>query len=151
MAKLHPPFTPPSLNTRVVHAYLRCCFCCSSDTRKKKRRLLLVRNSWRRLLSVRSGMSNSSFSVGEAESWAVLTRSWGPVSWRSRPHSHTCALVNSLTCQLVPEVGQADLLGAVEEQGALWIEGPHLRQQAQRSGHAPTPVLPQGSGGPSPS
>lgn len=107
---------------RMVH--LRCCCRCSSDTRKKKRRLLLVRNSWRRLLSVRSGMLNSSFSVGEAESWAAL-----PVPGQLVPrvthaqvaqaNAHLCTHTHSLTCQTVPEVGQADLLGAKKEQGAL--------------------------------
>lgn len=58
---------------------LRCCCRSSSDTRKKKRRLLLVRNSWRRLLSVRSGMSNSSFSVENQGAREVLTCPSRPV------------------------------------------------------------------------
>lgn len=70
--------------------HLRCCCRCSSDTRKKKWRLLLVRKSWRRLLSVRSGMLNSSFSVGEAESWAVRT-SPPYVCTGERTHAHTRA------------------------------------------------------------
>ena len=82
---------PPHL---MAHAHLRCCCSCSSDTRKKKRRLLLVRKSWRRLLSVRLGMSNSSFSAREAESWVVLPRPLGPSQLVLRvttpsSHSHT--------------------------------------------------------------
>lgn len=46
---------------------------------------------------------------------------------------------HSLTCQRVPEVGQTDLLGTKEEQGALWVQGSHLRQQAQRSHHVIQP------------
>lgn len=69
------PAHPPHAH---AHAHLRCCCSSSSDTRKKKRRLLLVRKSWRRLLSVMLGMSNSSFSAREAESWAVLPRRHGP-------------------------------------------------------------------------
>lgn len=53
----------------------------------------------------------------------------------TRTHMHTY----SLTCQPVPEVGQADLLGAIEEQGALWVQKSHLRQQTLRSGHATLP------------
>lgn len=117
---------PPSC--RIAQAHLRRCCRCSSDTRKKKWRLLLVRNSWRRLLSVRSGMSNSSFSVGGAEGRPVLPSAQGP---RPREPSDTQPHVNAhtphplahalLTCQPVPEVGQADLLRAKEEQGALRV------------------------------
>lgn len=109
-------------------------------------------------------MSNSSFSAGEAESWAVPPRPQGPsqpvlgvthpqVCTDRRTHMHIHTHTHSLTCQPVPEVGQADLLGAIEEQGALWVQGSHLRQQAQRSRQAtlPYPIQPQGSGSPSPS
>lgn len=53
---------------------------------------------------------------------------------------------HSLTCQGVPEVGQADFLGAIQEQAALWIQGPHLRPRAKRSDQA----LPSPSAGPGP-
>lgn len=117
---------PPSCRT--AQAHLRRCCRCSSDTRKKKWRLLLVRNSWRRLLSVRSGMSNSSFSVGGAEGRTVLPSAQGPRPLEpsvTHPHvkAHTrdCLAHALLTCQPVPEVGQADLLRAKEEQGALRV------------------------------
>lgn len=88
----------------------------------------------------------------------------GPPSAGAESFTPTCAQVNahlrthkhkqppSLTCQTVPEVGQADLLGAIEEQGALWVQGSHLRQQAPRSHRAPWPPRPpRGLGRPSPS
>lgn len=63
-----------------------------------------------------------------------FTHTCAQVNARLRTHKHTHT--HCLTCQTVPEVGQADLLGAIEEQGALWVQGSHLRQQAQRSRHA---------------
>lgn len=70
-----------------------------------------------------------------------------PVCVYTPTHMHT----HSLTCQPVPEVGQADLLGAIEKQGALWVQGSHLRQQAQRSRHAAPPQSsPRSLGRPSP-
>lgn len=72
-ANLAPPREKKALHSHTTHAHLRCCCRSSSDTRKKKRRLLLVRNSWRRLLSVRSGISNSSFSVENQGAREVLT------------------------------------------------------------------------------
>ena len=78
-------------------------------------------------------MLNSSFSVGEAESWAALPSPQGPSQLVFRVthpqvaqgNAHLCTHIHkhthSLTCQTVPEVGQADLLGAKKEQGALQV------------------------------
>lgn len=71
-------------------------------------------------------MSNSSFSMGEAESRAVLpspqlTRALRVTHAHVNAHTPYSLAHALLTCQPVPEVGQADLLRAKEEQGALRV------------------------------
>lgn len=68
---------------------------------------------------------------GRSRKLGGAQKSPGPVSWNSGSHTrvhrwmhasvHTHTRAHSLTCQQVPEVGQADLLRAIEEQGALWV------------------------------
>lgn len=64
--------------------------------------------------------------------------------------TQTWAGTHSLTCQWVPEVGQADLLGAVEEQRALWIQGSYLRGKPEvRPRYPPHPTCVWGRPSPS--
>lgn len=96
-------------------------------------------------------MSNSSFSAREAELGGAHKTPRAPAGARGHtpilPPTQSASVSHSLTCEWVPEVGQADLLCAVEEQGTLWVQGSHLssRHRGQTTLCNHTPVPPQGS------